>query len=81
MGAAGWNVETVVRLGIQHVAVPDSEGRRAFAQVDDHVKDRAGSDPDELALGRLTKLVVQSTQYAFRGAAVITTKTTRARSL
>ena len=53
MRAPGWNVEPFVRIGGQHVSIPDPASRRALAQVNDHIVDRSRSHPDKLSLGRI----------------------------
>ena len=71
MGAAGRHPEAVVRFGIEHISIPHTKGRRAFAEIDQHIKNGAGGDPYELALRCVAGLVVQPAEDMLGGAAVI----------
>jgi hypothetical protein len=69
---ATWrNPKTVVGFGIEHISVPYAIGGGAFTEINKDIEDRAGGDPDEFALGGITRLVVETTKHMLGGAAVI----------
>ena len=64
MGKALRYQELPVVASSQEVAFPLLVGRRALADVDDHVQYRPGDDPDQLGLRRFSALEVQPPQDA-----------------
>src|SRR5216684_2269712 len=69
VGEALGHIERAPVLGIEAEAFPASVGRRARADVDDHVENGAAHAADDLGLGVRRLLVVEAAQRA--GAAVI----------
>ena len=71
VGAAGWNPKPIVGFVVEHITIPHPISRRALAKIDEHIEDRARSDPDEFALRRIARLVVQAAKDMPGGTAVI----------
>lgn len=53
------------------VSIPLTERRRAFPEIDQDIKDRPSSDPDELGLCVLPDLVMQPSKNVLLGSAVV----------
>ncbi len=60
VGAAWWDPKPIVGFCVEHISIPHTVGGRALAKIDEHIEDRARSDPDEFALRRIARLVVQA---------------------
>lgn len=63
MGKTAGYQELTVVAGREDVAFPLLVGWGALPDVNDHVEDRPGDDPDQLGLGGLPTLEVEPTQH------------------
>lgn len=71
MRAAGRNPEPLMGIRRQVVAIPCPVSGRAFPEINEDIIDCSGGDPDELALSRLTHLIMQATENMFGGSRVV----------
>ena len=71
MSASRGYPEPLMRVGREVISVPCPVGWGAFPEIDQHVVDRAGSDPNKLPLGSITRLIVESSQDVLGGTGMV----------